>query len=104
MGIERGQCLNAAQWREKQGLKAAQQGLLPVMQQGKVVVWIRVLMVVYRLREPSHNRAKGIVLGKPMGQEMHAHKRQTGGNLDETPLRLRVFFERSLGAVALCLD
>jgi hypothetical protein len=35
---------------------------------------------------------------------MHADKRQTGYNLDEMPLRLRFFFERSLGVVALSLD
>ena len=83
VGIERGQRLNAAQRRAKQGLNAAQQGLLPVMQQRKIVVWIRLLLVRYRLLEPSHNRAKGIVLVKPVSKEMHANKRQTGRYLHD---------------------
>ena len=57
-----------------------------------------------RLRELGHHRAEGMVLGEPMGKHRHADKRQTGHNLDEMPLRLRFFFENSLGAVALSLD
>ena len=75
-----------------------------MMQQGKVIVRMRLLMGQGRLRELAHHRAEGIVLGEPMGQHMHADKRQTGDNLDEMPLRLSFFFERSLGAVALSRD
>ena len=75
-----------------------------MMQQGKGIVRMRLLMGQSRLRESGHHRAEGIVLGEPMGKHMHADKRQTGYNLDEMPLRLRFFFERSLGVVALSLD
>ena len=57
-----------------------------------------------RLGELGHNRAKGRVLVEPMGEQMHADKRQTGHNLDKMPRRLSFFFERSLDAVALCRD
>jgi hypothetical protein len=35
-----------------------------------------------RLLEPVYNRLKGMVLLKPKRQEMHAHKRQTGLDLN----------------------
>jgi len=104
MGIEGGESVDATQRRKKQGLKAAQKRRLAMMQQGKVIARMRVLMCLYRLGELGHNRAKGLVLGEPMGKQMHADTRQTGHNVDEMPLRLSLFFERSLGAVALCLD
>ena len=75
-----------------------------MMQQGKVIVRMRLFMGQGRLRELGHHRAEGSVLGKPMGKHMHADKRQTGHNLDETPLRLSFFLERSRSAVALSRD
>ena len=48
-------------------------------------------MCLYRLCELSHNRAKGLVLVEPLGQQMHADKRQPRHNLDEMSLRLRFF-------------
>ena len=75
-----------------------------MMQQGKVIARMRLLMRLYRLGELGHNQAKGLVLVEPMGKQMHADKRQRGHNVDEMPLRLSLFFESSLGAVALCLD
>ena len=104
MGIERAEAVDATQRRKKQRLKAAQKRRLAVMQQGKVIARMRLLMRLYRLRELGHNRAKGIVLVEPMGKQMHADKRQMGHNLDEMPLRLSFFFASPLGAVALCLD
>jgi hypothetical protein len=87
MGIECGESVDATQRRKKQGLKAAQKRRLAMMQQGKVIARMRLLMRLYRLGELGHNRAKGFVLV-----------------VDEMPLSLSLFFERSLGAVALCLD
>ena len=54
--------------RKKQGLKAAQQRLLAMMQQGKVVVRMRLLIGLYRLRELGHHRAKGLAVGRANGQ------------------------------------
>jgi len=42
------------------------------MQQGKVVARMRLLLGLYRLRELSHNRVKGLLLVEPMGQHMPA--------------------------------
>ena len=57
-----------------------------MMQQGKVIVRMRLLMGQGRLCELGYHRAEGIVLGEPLGKHMHADKRQTGHNLDERPL------------------
>jgi len=73
-------------------------------EEGKVVTGMRVLMGSGGLVELSHKRGKGPLVIEPMGQEMHADKRQTGRNLDKMTLRFSFFFERSLDAVALCLD
>ena len=104
MGIKRAEAVDTPQGGKKQGLKAAQKRLLAVMQQGKVIARMRLLIGLYRLRELSHHRVKGMLLVEPMGKQMHADKRQTGYNLDEMPLRLRFFFERSLGVAALSFD
>jgi hypothetical protein len=104
MGIKGGESVDATQRRKKQCVKAAQKRRLAMMLQGKVIARRRVLMRLYRLGELGHNRAKGLVLIEPMGQQMHADKRQTGQNVDEMPLRRSLFFERSLGAGALGLD
>ena len=104
MGIERGEAVDATQWRTKQRLKAAHKRRLARMQPGKVVARMRVCMRLYHLRELGHNRAQGRVLVEPMGQQMHADKGQTGRHLDEMPLRRRFFFETWLGVAALSLD
>jgi hypothetical protein len=104
MGIECSESVDATQRRKKQCLKAAHKRRLAMMQQGKVIARMCLLMRLYRLGELGHHRAKGLVLGEPMGKQMHADKRQTGHNVDEMPLRLSLFFESSLGAVALGLD
>jgi hypothetical protein len=54
-----------------------------MMQQRKVIVGMGTLMGFNGLSELGHNRAKGLVLVEPMGQEMHAHKRQTGPEADD---------------------
>ena len=74
------------------------------MQQGKVLVWMPVLLGLYGLLELGHHRLKGVLLVEPMGKQMHADKRQPRHNLDERSRRLRFFFESSLGAVALSRD
>src|SRR5437867_11682545 len=82
-GIERGEPVDTKQGRKKQRLKAATQRLLPVMHQGTVVARLCTLMGLYRLRQPGHHRAKGIVLVEPVRKEMHAYIRQTRRDLDE---------------------
>ena len=104
VGIERGEAVDATQRRKKQRLKAAQKRRRTMMQQGKVVARMHVLMRLYCLGELGHHRAKGLVLVEPMGQQMHADTRQTGRHLDEIPLRRRFFFESRLGVAALSLD
>ena len=83
VGIERGEAVDTQQGRKKQRLKAAQKRLLAVMQQGKVIVRMRLLIGLDRLRELGHHRAKGLLLVEPMGKQMHADKRQTGRDLDD---------------------
>src|SRR5438132_8339532 len=104
MSIEGGEAVDAQQRRKHQRLKAAQKCRLTMMQQSKVIARMRLFMRLYRLCELSHNRAKGLVLVEPLGQQMHADKRQPRHNLDEMSLRLRFFFASSLAAVALSLD
>src|SRR5712691_11026539 len=82
-GIKPAQCVDAKEGRKKQRRKAAAQGRLAVMQQGKVVARMRVLVGLNHLYELGHNRDKGLVLVEPMGKQMHAHKRQTGRDSDD---------------------
>ena len=70
-GIEPREPVDTQQGGKKQRLKAAQKRLLAVMQQGKVIARMRRLIGLYRLRELSDNRGKGIVLVEPMGKHMH---------------------------------
>ena len=104
MGIKRAEAVDTPQGGKKQGLKAAQKRLLAVMQQGKVIARMRLLIGLYRLRELSHHRGEGMLLVEPMGQQMHTDERQTGRNRDQLSLRLRFFFESLLGVAALSLD
>ena len=71
-GIEPREPVDTQQGGKKQRLKAAQKRLLTVMEQGKVIAWMRLLIGLYRLRELSHNRVKGMLLVEPMGKHMHA--------------------------------
>ena len=54
MGIERGEPGDTQHGRQKQGLKAAPQRLLAVMQQGKVVTRMRLLIGLDGLLELGH--------------------------------------------------
>ena len=87
MRIKRGESVDAQQGRKKQRLEAATQRLFPVMQQGKVVVGMGALMGFDGLLKLDHHRAKGILLVEPVGKEMHAHKGQTGRDLDDLRAR-----------------
>lgn len=75
-----------------------------MMPQGNVVARMRVLRRLYCLGERGHNRAKGPVLGEPMGQPMPADTRQPGRPLAERPRRLRFVFASRLGVAALARD
>src|SRR6266446_10302115 len=83
VGIECRECLDPQQGGKKQGLKAATQRLLAVMQQGKVVVRMRRLIGLYRLLELGYHRAKGPLVVEPLGKQMHAHTRQMGRDPDD---------------------
>jgi hypothetical protein len=104
MGSACGESVDATQRRKKQCWQAVPKRRLAMMPQGKVIARMRLRMRRYRWGKLGHNRPQGLVLVEPMGPQMHADQRQTGHHVDEMPLRLRLVFERSLGAVALCLD
>ena len=104
MGIACGASVDTTQRHTKQCVKAVHTRRLALMQQGKVSARMRLLMRRYRVGELGYNRAKSLVVVAPMGNQRHADTQQTGPHLDEMPLRRRLFFESSLGAVALCLD
>ena len=71
VGINRAEAVDPPQGGKKQGLKAAQKRLLAVMQQGKVIARMCLLLGLDRLRELSHHRVKGRLLVEPMGTHMH---------------------------------
>jgi hypothetical protein len=81
--IKRGEALDAKQGRNKQGLQAATQRLVAMMQQGAVICWMGALMALKRLLEPGHHRLKGLLLGEPMGKQMDAHIRQMRRDADD---------------------
>ena len=83
VGIELGEPVDAKEGGKKQGLKASPQSLVAVMQEGKVVIGVRLPMGGDRLLELSHNRVKGALLIEPMRKEMHAHIGQTGLYADD---------------------
>ena len=58
MRIKRGESVETHQGRKKQRLKAPEQRLLTVMEQGKVVARMRSLMGLYRLCALLHHRTK----------------------------------------------
>src|SRR5438445_2565356 len=81
--IKLGEGLEAKEGGKKEGLTTVPQRLLAVMEQGKVVVRMRVLMGLYGLRELGDNRVKGPLVVEPRRQELHAHTRQTGPHADD---------------------
>jgi hypothetical protein len=104
MGIELAEAVDVQQGGKKQRLPATQKRRLTVRQQRKVIARMRLFLGLYRLRELSHNRGKGMLLVEPMGTHMHTDAGQTGRNRDQLALRLRFFFARLLGVAALSLD
>jgi len=83
VGIQRGEGLDAKEGGKKQGLESSKQGWGTVMEQGKIVPWMRVLIRPGGLREPRHNRGKGPLLLEPMGKEVDTHIGQPGPHLDD---------------------
>src|SRR5215471_1404411 len=83
VGIELREAVNTPQRRKKQRLKAAQQRRLAVMPQGTVVTRMRGLIGRDRLRELGHHWAKGLLVVKPPGKQMHPYTRQTGCHVDD---------------------
>ena len=67
-GIELAEMGNPQQGRKKQCLKPALKRQRTVIQQGKVIVWMPLLMGFHRQRELSHYRAKRLALAEPMGK------------------------------------
>lgn len=104
MGSTRTEAVDTPQGGKKQGLKAAHTRLLAVMQQGKVIARMRLLLGLYRLRALSHHRVKGLLWVEPMGKHMHTDEGQPGRNRDQLSLRRSFFFESLLGVAALALD
>src|SRR5713101_1475578 len=88
LGIEGAEAFHAQQRGQKQGLKAAPKGGVTVMQQGKILVRMRALMLADGLFELRHHRGKGLLLIEPAGKQMHPHKGQARGNADDRPLRV----------------
>ncbi len=108
VGIELGESVNAKEGGKKQSLKPSTKGLVAVMQEGKVVIGVRLLMGCDRLVKPSHNRVKGACLIEPMRKEMHADIGQTGLDADDVGAggrrpRTRGVARASLGTTKLPL-
>ena len=82
MGIEARQLLDPHQGGKEQRLQTAQQGLVAVMQQGKVGVGMTLLIDRDGLFEAGDNRCEATLLIEPTCKEMDADKRQMGCDLD----------------------
>jgi len=85
MGIEARQWLDPHQGGKEQRLKTAKQGLVAVMQQGKVVVGMTLLLDRDGLFEAGDNRCEATLLSEPTRQELDADTRQMGRALDQRP-------------------
>jgi hypothetical protein len=83
MGSTRGAGLDAQEGGKKQGLHTVTHGAVLVREQGTVITRVRVLMSLDGLRALGHNRGKGPLVIEPMGQEVDAHRGQTGPHLDD---------------------
>src|SRR5262249_22440969 len=60
-----------------------------MMQQGKIVVGIGVLISLDRLLKSGHYGRKRLLLVEPVGEEMHPDKRQMGRDLHQCCTRTR---------------
>jgi hypothetical protein len=101
VGITRGASVATHEGGKNQRLKTAQQGLLAVMSQGKVVTRMRLLMGLYGLRELGENRLTGPLVIEPLGTERPAHREHTGPHLDDLSPRGRRPTAWSLARAAL---
>jgi hypothetical protein len=83
VGIELGESVDAQEGGKKQGLKPSPQRLVTVMQEGKGVVGMGLLIGLDGVLELSHHRVKSALLFEPMLKEMHAHIEQTRLDSDD---------------------
>jgi len=83
VGIQRGERLEATEGGKNQGLKTLTQGVVAVLEQGKVVTGMGVLMRFDGLLELCHHRVTCSLVIEPMGKAMDAHRGQTGPHLDD---------------------
>jgi hypothetical protein len=81
--IELGESIDAQERGKQQGLKASPQGLITVMQEGKVVTGMGFLVDGDGLLELRHYGVEGTLLIEPVLKEMHAHIGQTGLDADD---------------------
>src|SRR5216683_7545874 len=72
-----------------------------MMQQGKVLVWVRLLMGLDCLRELGHHWAKGILVVEPLGKHMYAHTWHMGRDADNFRTRAHRLRAVSLPRAAL---
>ena len=98
--IELAETVDPEQGRKKQRLKAVQNGRRAMMQQGKVIVRVRLLMGFDRLREVSHDRAKGLLVVEPLGKHMYPHTGHMGCDLDHCRTRAHRLRARSVPRAA----
>ena len=103
LGRERGEAVEAKQWRKQPRLQAAPKRRRAMRHQGTGVARMRGFMRLSHLRELGHNRAQGRVLVEPMGPPLHADNGQPGRKRAARPRRRRVGFATWLGVVALAL-
>ncbi len=78
VGIELGEAFDAKEGSQKEGLEASPQGLVAVMQEGKVVIRMRLLVARDGLLKLSDHRVEDALLIEPMLKEMEAYRGQTG--------------------------
>ena len=82
--IEGGEGVDAQQGGQHKGLKAALQGRLAVMQQGKVIVRMRLAIGLGSRLKLGDDWAKGPELLEPVRKDVDAHQRQLGRHVDDS--------------------
>ena len=85
VGIDPRHWLDPQQGRKAQRLQTTTQGLVAVMEQGKVVVRTMLLRARDGRLEAGDNWRAVTLLVEPTRQEMHADTRQMGRDLDQRP-------------------
>src|SRR2546430_17612076 len=86
-GIELAQVVDTQQGHKKQRLKAVQDGRRAMMQQGKALVWVRLLLGLDSLRELGHHWTKGLLVVESLGKYLHAHTWHMGRDADNVRTR-----------------